>query len=148
MSHKIGSKENSLNCCHTAKGLRSVTGACVLDWDHTVPMRHFFFFYQLVASPIDIAAGELTCERSAAKLHKVAGPWRGTAAHLPTTAHPSEPQRRRRVTGNMRVWHAHFKRPESCDLQCAFPVSRPSSRFTRADFGGHKRTKRVKTLTE
>lgn len=147
MSHKIASKENSLNCYHTAKGPRSITGACVLDWDHTVPML-FFCFNQLVVSPIHIAAGELTCERSVAKLHKVAGPWRGTATHLPTTAHPSEPQRRRRVTSNVRVWHVYFKRPESCDLECAFPVSRPSSRFTQADFGGHKRTKRVKTLTE
>lgn len=145
MSHKIASKENSLNCYHTAKARGASRGPAYLTG---ITPFLCFNFNQLVASPIHIAAGELTCERIVAKLHKVAGPWRGTAAHLPTTAHPSEPQRRRRVTSNVRVWHVHFKRPESCDLECAFPVSRPSSRFTRADFGGHKRTKRVKTLTE
>lgn len=145
MSHKIASKENSLNCYHCKRpeehhrGLRTCLGS---------HRSYAFFLNQLVASPIHIAARELTCQRSVAKLHKVAGPWRGTATHLPTTAHPSEPQRRRRVTSNVRVWHVYFERPESCDLECAFPVSGPSSRFTRADFGGHKRTKRVKTLTE
>lgn len=101
MSHDMPSKENSSTVTTLSKPEEYHGGLCA-EWDHTVSLRHMWF-YPFIASPVGITAGETTCKHKYSvlgvfgwqklKMHKL----QGVIKHLrfPAQSHSADGRERR-----------------------------------------------------